>query len=98
MEDMSDPSSISMENLVTLWRMNNGKSAAPPVATPGFKGEAPQQRIGPSDTFQQTQRAQQVPQPMGVVSGQGSNPDDGKTDGEKFMSALVGNYNDDKVF
>jgi len=98
MQDMSDPSSISMENLVTLWRMNNGKSAAPPVATPGVQGEAPQQRMGPSDTFQQTQRAQQVPQPMGVVPAQGSNPDDGKTDGEKFMSALVGNYNDNKIF
>tara|TARA_Y100000593_G_scaffold43815_1_gene83671 strand:+ start:4543 stop:5571 length:1029 start_codon:yes stop_codon:yes gene_type:complete len=98
MEDMSNPSSISMENLVTLWRMNNGKSGAPPAATPDLQSGAPQQRMGPSDTFQQTQRAQQVPQPMGVMPAQSSNPDDGKTDGEKFMQTLVGNYNDNKIF
>jgi hypothetical protein len=100
MNDMSDPSSVSMGNLVALWRMNNGKSAAPPVETPGLQGGAPQQRIGqPSEAFQQTQRAQQVPPPMGVQSGQASsNPDDGKTDGEKFMQALIGNHNDKQVF
>jgi hypothetical protein len=100
MKDMSSPDSVNMGNLVALWRMNNGKSAAPPVDTPGLQGGAPQQRIGqPSPTFQQTQRAQQVPAPMGVQSGQSSsNPDDGKTDGEKFMSALIGNHNDKQVF
>jgi len=97
MKDMSDPSSISMENLVTLWRMNNGKSGAAPVQTQGVQGEVPQQR-GPSPEFQQVQRAQQVPQPMGIMSGQSSNPDDGKTDGEKFMSALIGNHNENKIF
>jgi hypothetical protein len=100
MKDMSSPDSVNMGNLVALWRMNNGKSAAPPVDTPGLQGGAPEQRIGqPSPTFQQTQRAQQVPAPMGVQSGQSSsNPDDGKTDGEKFMSALIGNHNDKQVF
>ncbi len=98
--DMSDPKSVNMGNLVALWRMNNGKSAAPPVETPGIQGEAPTQRVGtPSAVFQQTQRAQQVPPPMGVQSGQASsNPDDGKTDGEKFMSALISNHNDKQVF
>jgi hypothetical protein len=68
--------------------------------TPGIQGEAPTQRVGtPSAVFQQTQRAQQVPPPMGVQSGQASsNPDDGKTDGEKFMSALISNHNDKQVF
>ena len=99
MRDMSDPKSISMENLVTLWRMNNGKSAAPPVATPGLQGGAPMQNTGPSANFQQTQRAQQVPQPMGVVSGQASsNPTDGMSEGEKFMSALSNSYKDNQVF
>jgi hypothetical protein len=100
MKDMSDPSSISMENLVTLWRMNNGKSAAPPAQTQGVQ-DAPQQQIQnqPSAAFQQTQRAQQVPQPMGVMSGQGSsNPDDGKTDGQKFMEALINQNNKNQIF
>ena len=100
MNDMSDPSSVSMGNLVQLWRMNNGKSAAPPANTPGLQSGAPSQRVGqPSDAFQQTQRAQQVPSPMGVQSGQGSsNPDDSMTDGEKFMTALIKNNNDKQVF
>jgi hypothetical protein len=99
MKDMSNPSSISMENLVTLWRMNNGKSAAPPAATPGLQGEAPTQNVGPSANFQQTQRAQQVPQPMGVVPGQGSsNPGDGMSDGEKFIAALTNSYKDNQAF
>ena len=85
-QDMSNPSSINMDDLVGYYKYKNG-----------IMGETPQ-NVQASPQFQQTQRAQQVPQPMGVVSGQGSNPDDGKTDGEKFMSALVGNYNDNKVF
>ena len=97
MKDMSDPSSISMENLVTLWRMNNGKSGAPPVEAQGVQGDVPQQRQ-PSAEFQQVQRAQQVPQPMGIMSGQSSNPDDGMTDGEKFMQALIGNHDKNQIF
>ena len=98
-KDMSDPSSVSMDNLVTLWRMNNGKSAAPQPSSPDLAGEEPRQRGNPSDAFQQTQRAQQVPPPMGVVSGQGSsNPDDGKTDGEKFMAALISSRDKNQAF
>ena len=100
MQDMSSPKSVNMGNLVTLWRMNNGKSAAPPVETPGLQMEAPTQNVGqPSDVFQQTRIAQQVPSPMGVQSGQASsNPDDGMTEGEKFMTALINNNNDKQVF
>ena len=54
---MSNPKSITVDNLVQLYRLQNGQGQA-----------APQQRqpAQPSSTFQQTQRAQQVPQPMGV--------------------------------
>jgi hypothetical protein len=53
---MSDPSSITVDNLVQLYRMQKGMATNP--ATP--------QTAQPSESFQQAQRAQQVPQPMGV--------------------------------
>ena len=55
---MSDPSSITVDNLVQLYRLQKGQGGGAPVNT----GQPAQ----PSSTFQQTQRAQQVPQPMGV--------------------------------
>ena len=56
-ETMSNPKSITVDNLVQLYRLQNGTGQAAP--------EQPQP-AQPSPTFQQTQRAQQVPQPMGV--------------------------------
>ena len=77
---MSDPKSISMDNLVQLYRMQKGSG-----------NPTPNQNTGqPSDQFQQTQRAQQVPQPMGVQSSSGNvevNTEDG------IMDRLIGNYN-----
>ena len=54
---MSNPSSITVDNLVQLYRMKSG-------------GTAPQQSAAPttpSQTFIQTKNAQQVPSPMGVM-------------------------------
>ena len=56
-ETMSNPSSITVDNLVQLYRMQKGIGAAAPA-----QGQPAQ----PSATFQQTQRAQAVPSPMGV--------------------------------
>ena len=56
-QKMSDPKSISIDNLVKLYRLQNGQGNAAPA-----QGQPAQ----PSSTFQQAQRAQQVPQPMGV--------------------------------
>lgn len=56
-ETMSNPSSITVDNLVQLYRMQKGVGAATTA-----QGQPAQ----PSSTFQQTQRAQSVPSPMGV--------------------------------
>ena len=56
-ETMSNPSSITVDNLVQLYRMQKGIGATAPA-----QGQPAQ----PSATFQQTQRAQAVPSPMGV--------------------------------
>tara|TARA_R110000824_G_scaffold95302_5_gene229270 strand:- start:9093 stop:10046 length:954 start_codon:yes stop_codon:yes gene_type:complete len=78
---MSDPKSISMDNLVQLYRMQQGSG-----------NTTPNQNVGqPSDTFQQTQRAQQVPQPMGVQSSSGY-VEQGNTE-DRIMDNIVGNYN-----
>jgi hypothetical protein len=77
---MSDPSSINIDNLVQLYRLGN--SGAQQQATPPV----------PSPSFQQTQNAQQVPSPMGVMpSGQSNN--DGRTIEDKMMDSMVGNFN-----
>ena len=92
--EFSDPKSVSMDNLVQLYRFKRGGGApvtnnhdAPAVAAPPV----------PSPTFQQTQRAQQVAPTMGIVSGQG-NSQPNTPAGQKFMEALIGSHNDNKAF
>jgi len=78
---MSDPSSISIDNLVQLYRFQNGGNPQQ-VATPAQ----------PSEAFTQTKNAQQVPSPMGVMpSGQSSV--DTKTFEDKIMDTMIGNFN-----
>ena len=82
MAKMSDPSSINIDNLVQLYRMQQG-------------GAAPQQNVAPaqpSDAFQQTKNAQQVPSSMGVMPSGQSNTD-GRTMEDKMMDSMVGNFN-----
>ena len=62
---MSNPSSITVDNLVQLYRLQKGQGGGAPV-NPG-------QPTQPSPSFQQAQRAQQVPQPMGVQPTAGNN-------------------------
>ena len=64
MTKMSDPNSINIDNLVQLYRMQQG-GAAP-------QNNAPAQ---PAASFQQTKNAQQVPSPMGVMPSGQSNVD-----------------------
>jgi len=52
---MSNPESISMDNLVQLFRMNQAGGQQQGVPT------------GPSPEFQQARNAQQIPSPMGVM-------------------------------
>lgn len=77
---MSDPKSISMDNLVQLYRMQQGSGNTTPTQNTGV----------PSPAFQQTQRAQQVPQPMGVQSSSG-HVDQGSAE-DQIMDNIIGNY------
>ena len=58
-QTMSRPESLTMDNLVQLYRMQKGSGQT--VQT---------QPTGPSETFNQQARAQQVPSPMGVLPAQ----------------------------
>ena len=82
MKTMSDPNSINIDNLVQLYRMQNG-GAAPQV------NPAPAQ---PSDAFNQVKNAQQVPSPMGVMPS-GNTDTDGRTFEDKIMDTMIGNFN-----
>jgi hypothetical protein len=60
-KEMSSADSLTMDNLVQLWRIRQGQGAP-------MSGNV---QASPSPTFQQTKRAQQVPSPMGVQSSIG---------------------------
>tara|TARA_R100000152_G_C6770601_1_gene196843 strand:+ start:922 stop:1875 length:954 start_codon:yes stop_codon:yes gene_type:complete len=78
---MSDPKSITIDNLAQLYRMKTG------AANP-----APQPNPQPSADFQQVQRAQQVPSPMGVMPSGQSNVDNRSVE-DKIMDTMIGNFN-----
>ena len=80
---MSSPDSITMDNLVQLWRIQNGNNAPTnpaPVET----------KTAPSEAFQQTQRAQQVPNPMGVMPSAG-NADPRSTE-DQVMDNMIADF------
>ena len=81
MKKMSDPSSITIDNLVQLYRLQGSGNAQQP----------PQNNPEPSDVFTQTQNAQQVPSPMGVMPSGNSNID-GKSMEDKIMDKMIGNF------
>jgi hypothetical protein len=81
MQKMSDPSSINVDNLVQLYRMQQG-GAAPQTNAPAQ----------PSASFQQTKNAQQVPSPMGVMPSGQSNVDNTSFE-DKVMDTMIGSYN-----
>ena len=81
MQKMSDPKSINIDNLVQLYRMQNGGAPA--------QQNVPAQ---PSDAFKQVQNAQQVPSPMGVMPS-GNTNNDGRSAEDKIMDAMIGNFN-----
>ena len=80
MSKMSDPSSITIDNLVQLYRLQGSGNTA--------QANAPT----PSQTFQQTKNAQQVPSSMGVMPSGQSNTD-GRTMEDKIMDTMIGNFN-----
>jgi len=76
---MSDPNSLSLDNLVQLYRLQKGQGQ-------------PDQNAGPSPEFQQTQRAQQIPSPMGVQTGQGGG-NDAKSESDTIMDNMIADFN-----
>ena len=77
-QQMSDPNSLSLDNLVQLYRLQKGQGQ-------------PDQNAGPSPEFQQTQRAQQIPSPMGVQTGQGGG-NDARSEGDKIMDNMITDF------
>mgnify|MGYP003116823366 CR=1 FL=1 len=77
---MSKPESVNLDNLVQLYRLNNGGAAQ--QANPSQ----------PSQEFKQMQNAQQVPSPMGVLPS-GQPGADTRTAEDKIMDTMIGNFN-----
>ena len=77
---MSDPSSITVDNLVQLYRMQKGMAAQAPATT-----------AAPSPAFTQTQNAQSIPSPMGVVTGESNT--DTRSDSDQVMDDLINSFN-----
>jgi hypothetical protein len=80
-EQMSKPDSLTMDNLVQLWRIQRGQGAPTNASVPAQ----------PSAAFQQTQRAQQVPSPMGVMPG-ASQTAQGSTE-DQIMDGMIKDLN-----
>jgi hypothetical protein len=79
-QTMSDPKSITMDNLVNLYRMQKGQPT-----------QAPAVNAGPSPTFTQVQNAQSIPSPMGVVTAESGH--DTRPEGDQVMDDLINSYN-----
>ena len=75
---MSNPESISMDNLVQLFRMNQAGTPQQGVPT------------GPSPEFQQAKNAQQIPSPMGVMPAQGNQQN--RNDEDSIMDELINSH------
>ena len=76
---MSKPDSLSMDNLVELWRMKSGSGA-----------QVNTQPAQPSPTFNQQARAQQVASPMGVLPAQQSNDTSSE---DSIIDSMISGYN-----
>ena len=77
---MSSPDSLTMDNLVQLWRFQKGQGAPTNAPAP----------TAPSPAFEQTQRAQQVPSPMGVLPGS-SQAAQGSTE-DQIMDGMIADF------
>ena len=78
-QTMSSPESLTMDNLVQLYRMQKGSGQR--VQT---------QPTGPSETFNQQARAQQVPSPMGVLPAKQNESTASSED--NIMDSMISGY------
>ena len=77
-QKMSDPESLNIDNLWRLYQMDKGKVPEQPVAQP-------------SPQFNQVQRAQSVPAPIGVQSS-ANMQQTGKSASDLIMDELISDY------
>ena len=75
---MSDPGSISLDNLWKLYASDKGYNS-------------PQPAKSPSGEFQQVKRAQQIPASMGVMPSQ-NRQNEGSVE-DKIIDSMIGDYN-----
>ena len=80
---MSDPNSISLDNLWRLYSTDKGINSPQPSGTP-------------SAEFQQVKRAQQVPTSMGVMPSQ-NRQNEGSVE-DKIIDSMIGDYNKQNPF
>ena len=85
-KDMSSSDSLTMDNLVQLWRIKQGQGASVTNKAPNV----------PSQTFQQTKRAQQVPSPMGTMPSTGQEAT-GTTE-DQVMDSMIADFNSRNPF
>lgn len=81
-EKMSDPSSVSIDNLWKLYQLETG--------TPNVNPPAQTQVPPPSPEFQQTKNAQSIPSPMGVLSS--SNEATNRSTEDAIIDDLITDY------
>jgi len=86
---MSDPASISVDNLWRIYSMNAGNAQSQPQSQPGVVPQMPQQ---PSPTFTQAERTQQIPSSMGVVPGVNRATD--RSVDDVIMDNMIQDYNE----
>jgi hypothetical protein len=85
---MSNPESITMDNLVELYRMQKG--IAPAIAPPI--------RNTPSKDFTQVQRAQSVPRPMGVATGINTQTEGKRDPVDSIADMMINQHNNATSF
>jgi hypothetical protein len=85
---MASPESLTMDNLVQLYRMKQGGSQ---VTSPQTQSNAQ-----PSADFQQAQRAQQIPSPMGVMPSSGNQ--DSRSAEDQVMDSMISDFKSKNPF
>ena len=83
-EKMSNPESVTLDNLWKLYQMEQGLNVSPKVAPT----QVPPQ---PSPEFQQTKNAQSIPSPMGVLPS--SNEATNQSSEDAIMNDMINDHN-----
>jgi hypothetical protein len=86
-QKMSDPNNLTIDNLWRLYQLEYGQKANPntPNPVPG------RPQGGPSPEFEQTKRAQSVPNPMGVMPS--SNEATNRSGADSIMDDMISGLN-----